>query len=96
MLADLDLLLIYSFCVADDLLPEKTRNAKRMLTDAEVVTLAVAQVIMGIPSDYRFIRTAIKQLEHLFPALTKRSGYFKRRDQLADTIDGRWASRRCS
>ena len=28
--ADLDLLLIYVFCVADDLLPEKTRNAKRI------------------------------------------------------------------
>jgi hypothetical protein len=85
--ADLDLLLIYVFCVADDLLPEKTRNAKRMVTDAEVVTLAVAQSIMGIPSDYRFIRTAIKQLGHLFPTLTKRSGYYKRRDQLADTIE---------
>lgn len=87
MLADLDLLLTYVFCVADDLLPEKTHNARRMLTDAEVVTLAVAQQIMGIPSDYRFIRTAIKQLGHLFPQLTKRSGYFKRRDRLADTIE---------
>ena len=57
------------------------------MTDAEVVTLAVAQQIMGIPSDYRFIRTAIKQLGHLFPHLTKRSGYFKRRDRLADTIE---------
>ena len=87
MLADLDLLLTYVFCVADDLLPEKTHNARRMLTDAEVVTLAVAQQIMGITSDYRFIRTAIKQLAHLFPGLTKRSGYFKRRDRLADTIE---------
>lgn len=85
--ADLDLLLTYVFCVADDLLPEKAKNAKRMLTDAEVVTLAVAQSIMGIPSDYRFIRTAIKQLRHLFPGLTKRSGFFKRRDLLADTIE---------
>jgi hypothetical protein len=85
--ADLDLLLIYVFCVADDLLPEKAKNARRMLTDAEVVTLAVAQAIMGITSDYRFIRTAIRHLTHLFPTLTKRSGYFKRRDQLADTIE---------
>jgi hypothetical protein len=87
MLADLDLLLTYVFCVADDLLPEKTVNHRRSLSDAEVVTLAVAQSIMGIPSDYRFIRTAIKQLGHLFPGLTKRSGYFKRRDRLADTIE---------
>lgn len=87
MLADLDLLLIYVFCIADDLLPEKTFNHRRSLTDSEVVTLAVAQQIMGIPSDYRFIRTAIKQLRHLFPNLTKRSGYYKRRDQLSDTIE---------
>ena len=51
MLADLDLLLIAVFCAADDLLPERAGNARRMLTDAEVVTLRVAQAIMGIPSD---------------------------------------------
>jgi hypothetical protein len=39
MLADLDLLLISVFCTADDLLPEKPGNARRSLTDAEVVTL---------------------------------------------------------
>jgi hypothetical protein len=30
------------FCTADDLLPEKAKNAGRSVTDAEVVTLAVA------------------------------------------------------
>jgi hypothetical protein len=85
--ADLDLLLIYVFCVADDLLPERHLNHRRSLTDAEVVTLAVAQSIMGIASDHRFMRTATRQLRHLFPGLTKRSGFFKRRDRLADTIE---------
>jgi len=85
--ADLDLLLISVFCTADDLLPEKPANARRSLTDAEVVTLCVAQSMMGIPSDQRFLRAAIKQLGHLFPDLTKRSGYFKRRERLADTIE---------
>jgi len=37
MLADLDLLLIAVFCAADDLLPQRPKNAKRTLTDAEVV-----------------------------------------------------------
>ena len=87
MLADLDLLLIYVFCIADDLLPKKPVNRRRSLTDAEVVTLAVAQAIMGIPSDYRFVRTAIKRLGHLFPTLTQRSGFYRRRDRLADTIE---------
>ncbi|MGH8302874.1 MAG: IS982 family transposase [Steroidobacteraceae bacterium] len=87
MLADLDLLLIYVFCIADDLLPKKPVNHRRSLSDAEVVTLAVAQSIMGIPSDYRFVRTAIKRLGHLFPALTQRSGFYRRRDRLTDTIE---------
>jgi hypothetical protein len=87
MLADLDLLLIYVFCIADDLLPERPENARRSLTDAEVVTLCVAQAIMGITSDERFVKTAVKRLRHLFPALTNRSGLHKRRDRLADTIE---------
>ena len=87
MLADLDLLLIAVFCTADDLLPKGVKNAKRMLTDAEVVTLCVAQAIMGIPSDARFLKTARKQLSHLFPALPNRPGYLKRRQRLSDTIE---------
>jgi hypothetical protein len=87
MLADLDLLLIAVFCTADDLLPRGVKNAKRMLTDAEVVTLCVAQAMMGIPSDARFLKTARKQLAHLFPVLPKRPGYLKRRQRLSDTIE---------
>jgi hypothetical protein len=87
MLADLDLLLISVFCAADDFLPEPAKNAKRILTDAEVVTLAVAQAIMGITSDARFIRTARKQLVHLFPVVPNRVGYLKRRQRLSDTIE---------
>jgi hypothetical protein len=55
--ADLDLLPIAVYVTADDLLPEKPGNAKRSVTDAEVVTLCVAQAIMGIPSDRRFWRS---------------------------------------
>jgi hypothetical protein len=87
MLADLDLLLTAVFCTADYLLPEGKKNARRRLTDAEVVTLCVAQSIMGIGSDARFARIAPKRLAHLFPALTKRSGFHKRRDRLAETIE---------
>jgi len=87
MLADLDLLLIAVFCAADDLLPKRAGNGKRILTDAEVVTLAVAQAIMGIPSDARFVAVAGKRLSHLFPRLPKRPGYYKRRERLSDTIE---------
>jgi hypothetical protein len=85
--ADLDLLLTTVFVTADDLLPEKTRNARRRVTDAEVVTLALGQAIMGIPSDRRFLAVAGKHLRHLFPELPKQSGYFKRRRRLADTLE---------
>ena len=87
MLADLDLLLIAVFCAADDLLPKRAGNGKRILTDAEVVTLAVAQAIMGIPSDGRFLAVADKRLSHLFPLLPKRPGYYKRRERLSDAIE---------
>jgi hypothetical protein len=87
MLADLDLLLIAVFCAADDLLPERPRNARRSLIDAEVVTLAVAQALMGIPSDERFLKVARKRLTHLFPRLPQRAGFHTRRGRLADTIE---------
>lgn len=85
--ADLDLLLTAVFCTADDLLPEGKKNARRRVTDAEVVTLCVAQSIMGIPSDPRFLAVAAKRLGHLFPQLPKRSGFHKRRAKLGETIE---------
>ena len=87
MLADLDLLCISVYCTADELLPERPRNARRRLTDAEVVTLCVAQVLMGIPSDRRFLRAARRQLGHLFPYLPSQDGLHKRRARLAETIE---------
>ena len=87
MLADLDLLLIAVFCAADDLLPKARNNAKRIVTDAEVITLCVAQAIMGITSDPRFLAVARKHLIHLFPTLPDRAGFYKRREALSDTIE---------
>src|SRR3954451_14769064 len=87
MLADLDLLLIAVFCAADDFLPVRARNARRIVTDAEVVTLAVAQAIMGVPSDERFLAVARKRLGHLFPQLPLRPAYHKRRARLAERIE---------
>ena len=85
--ADLDTLCTVVYCTADDLLPEARRNARRRITDAEVVTLCVAQAIMGMPSDRRFLRAARRQLGHLFPELPRQAGYFKRRRRLVDTIE---------
>jgi transposase len=87
MEADLDLLLTAVFCTADDLLPERKKNARRRLTDAEVVTLCVAQSVMGVTSDERFVRIAHRRLRHLFPGLTRRSGFHRRRGRLTETIE---------
>jgi Transposase DDE domain len=85
--ADLDLLLISVYCTADDLLPQRPRNARRKLSDAEIVTLCVAQVLMGKPSDRRFLKAARRQLGHLFPYLPSQDALHKRRARLAETIE---------
>lgn len=85
--ADLDTLCIAVYCTADDLLPSRPANARRKVTDAELVTLCVAQAIMGIPSDRRFLALARRQLGHLFPRRPGQSGYHKRRRALAETIE---------
>ena len=87
MRADLDLLCISVYCTADDLLPARPGNGRRKLTDAEIVTLCVAQVLMGLPSDRRFLRAAKRQLRHLFPELPSQDALHKRRKRLTDTIE---------
>lgn len=49
--ADLDLLLTVVYCIADDFLPRRAFNARWRVSDAEIITLCVAQAIMGVPSD---------------------------------------------
>jgi hypothetical protein len=87
MLADLDLLLTAVFAAADDLLPERRKNARRSVTDAEVVTLAVAQAIMDVSSDREFLAVAAQRLGHLFPRLPLQPGYWKRRSRCSEHID---------
>jgi hypothetical protein len=86
--ADLDSLLTVVFCTADDLLPTPPGNARRMVTDAEVVTLAVAQVLLGYhDSDRRFVAAARRRLSHLFPVILNQDAFHKRRARLESTIE---------
>jgi Transposase DDE domain len=87
MLADLDLLLIAVFCTADDFLPKRAGNARRRITDAEVITLCIAQAMLGVSSDERFLAVARHRLCHLFPELPTRDAFHKRRLRLAGTIE---------
>lgn len=85
--ADLDLLLIAVYCTADDFLPQRPGNARRKISDAELVTLCIAQAMMGVPSDARFLRSARRQLGHLFPHLPERTAFHKRRLRLSGVIE---------
>lgn len=87
MTADLDTLLIALYVLADDLLPRRWRARRRpKISDAELVCLAVAQVLLDVPSERRFLRLAGCRLGHLFPYLPKQPGYNKRMRVLAPQI----------
>ena len=70
----------------DDLLKESRswrrggrRSASRpRLSDAELVTLAVMQALLGFTSEARWLRHAHAHLRHLFPYLPGQPGYNKR------------------
>jgi hypothetical protein len=83
----LELLLIAVCCAADDLPAEPAGNARRRVSDAEVVTLAVAQALLDIPSDrVRARRSASvgRAVARAAPAECGRSVQTTRRSQLAD------------
>ena len=87
MTADLDTLLTALYVLADDLLPRRPRARRRpQITDAELVCLAVAQILLDCPSERRFLRFAMCRLGHLFPYLPKQPGYNKRMRALAPQI----------
>jgi hypothetical protein len=48
------------------------------LSDAELVTLAVVQALLGFTSEARWLRHAGVHLRHLFPYLPQQPGYNKR------------------
>jgi len=85
--ADLDLLLTVVYCIVDDFLPERAVNARRKVADAEIVTLSIAQALLGCRSDAQFIAIASRRLRHLFPELPERSAFHKRRLRLSDAIE---------
>ena len=87
MTADLDTLLIALYVLADQVLPRRPRARRRpQITDAELVCLAVAQILLDIPSERHFLRFAMTRLGHLFPYLPKQPGYNKRMRALAPQI----------
>jgi Transposase DDE domain len=83
---NLDTLATALYAVTDDLLKESPQLApwrpavgmSPQLSDAELVTLAVMQALLGFTSEARWIRYTHAHLRHLFPYLPQQSGYNKR------------------
>jgi hypothetical protein len=87
VLANLDALLTALYVRVDDLLPKRRGPGHPpRITDAELITLAVGQMFLGIPNDRKFLALAGWRLGHLFPYLPQQSGYNKRLWSLAPTI----------
>jgi Transposase DDE domain len=83
---DLDTLATALYVRTDDLLKESPQIAPLrpsvgiapQLSDAELVTLAVLQALLGFTSEARWIRHARAHMRHLFPYLPQQPGYNKR------------------
>lgn len=87
MLAELDALLTALYVVVDDLLPARRGPGRRpKITDAELITLAIAQIFLDCPSERRFLRFARERLGHLFPYIPGQPAYNRRLRKLAPAI----------
>lgn len=86
MHVDLDTLATALYVKIDDELkasPQLRRRRPRVgitpkITDAELITVAVLQVLLGYHEESRWLRYARTGLRHLFPYLPQQPGYNKR------------------
>ena len=98
MRADLDTLLIAVYCAACALFPadpSPRRGRPEKITDNELITLMVAQMLLGCPSERRFLPLAGWRLRHLFPHLPTQSTYNERCRQLAPKLVTLWRAICC-
>lgn len=92
--ADLDTLATALYVRTDDLLkacPDRAPWRPKIgitpkISDAELVTLAVMQALLGHTSEGRWLRYTRAHLRHLFPYLPQQPGYNKRLRALGATI----------
>ncbi|MET8810274.1 IS982 family transposase [Streptomyces sp. NPDC004546] len=94
MTPDLDSLATALYTKTDDLLKESphlapwrpTVGIAPQLTDAELVTLAMMQAMLGFTSEAKWLRHARCHLRHLFPYLPQQPGYNKRLRKVAELL----------
>ena len=79
MTTDLNTLLTGLYVKIDEYLGRPARIGRPpKLSDAELLTLAVAQVLLGVRSEARWLRFVPRHLPGAFPYLPGQSGYNKR------------------
>jgi hypothetical protein len=91
---ELDSLATALYVKTDDLLKDSPHLAPwrpavgiaPKLTDAELVTLAMMQAMLGFTSEARWLRHARSHLRNLFPYLPQQPGYNKRLRKAADLL----------
>ena len=92
--ADLDTLAVALYVRIDDTLKDRPElrpwrpkiGIAPKLSDAELLTLAVLQVLQGFEHEARWLRHAGEHLRHLFPYLPGQAGYNKRLRKSAEQL----------
>jgi hypothetical protein len=102
--ADLDTLLIALYVELDDhIIPAHRPTPRRRgpgrppaVTDAELICLAIAQVLLRYYDERRWLRAARTRVGHLFPRLLRQSEYNQRLKALAPLMEAalRWLATR--
>lgn len=91
---DLDTLATAIYVSADDLLQDRPElvpwrpavGMKPLVSDAEMVTLAVLSAVLGFDDEARWVRHVRAQWRHLFPYLPQQPGYNKRLRRLGPVM----------
>jgi hypothetical protein len=102
--ADLDTLLIALYVELDDrIIPAARAGRTRrgpgrppLVTDAELLCLAVAQVLLRFNDEHHWLRAAPARVGHLFPRLLSQSEYNQRLKDAAPVLEAalRWLAAR--
>ena len=98
MTADLDTLLIALYVELVDRIIPATQTRRRgpgrppVVTDAELICLAVAQVLLRYNDEHHWLRAAASRVGHLFPRLLGQSEYNERLKTVAPLMEAalRW------
>jgi hypothetical protein len=96
--ADLDTLLIALYVELEDRIIPAQRPRRRgpgrppLVTDAELICLAVAQVLLRYHDEHHWLRAAPARVGHLFPRLLSQSEYNQRLKDAASLMEAalRW------